>query len=77
MRLCVLPGFPVLGWQIYSNSWLSLQGFLCMLLFGYFKLIVVFTLLHRFFSHKSFSASRPVAFFLGIVTLTVRYLSLM
>jgi fatty-acid desaturase len=63
--------YSVLGWQIYSNTWLSWRGLLCLLVFTYIKLCATFTVLHRFFSHKAFTASRPVTFLLGVVATTV------
>jgi fatty-acid desaturase len=61
-----LPYF-VLAWQIYSGTWLTWRQALVMVLWGYFKLVLTFGVLHRFFSHKTYSASRPVAFGLGLI----------
>jgi fatty-acid desaturase len=69
--LCFLLVRVVLAWQIKNNYWFSWRELGMTVIFGYFKLVVAFTILHRFFAHKAFSASRPVAFFLGLVALTV------
>lgn len=61
----------MLAWQIKNNYWFTWRELGMTIIFGYFKLVVAFTILHRFFAHKAFSASRPMTFFLGLVALTV------
>lgn len=65
------PDSPVLPAQWYFNYWLTYGEFAWLILLGYGKLIVTFTILHRFFAHKTFSTSRPMAFLLGLIALTV------
>lgn len=67
--LCSL--IAVLALQAFTGHWLAPREVLYTFGLGYLKLIVTFTILHRFFAHRSFAASRPVTFLLGLVALSV------
>jgi stearoyl-CoA desaturase (delta-9 desaturase) len=56
---------------MYKNSvYLNLIDLVCLILFGYFKIIVTFGIFHRFFGHKVFSCSTSTAIMLNIIGAT-------
>jgi stearoyl-CoA desaturase (delta-9 desaturase) len=60
----------VCAYQVHFGLFFTWKRTGVLILLAYWKIVLTFGVLHRFFSHKVFARSRPVAFVLGLLAST-------